>query len=304
MKLKADFHSHHCFWDPDKLGGYYDLEKRKYATFPEIKMEGRAPIMRELLDLAFSRGINFFTITSCRHQQQEDKRWDYFKRDYVIGYDSEGIGENGMRFRLPGDFGGEIYVFHGQELKTDRGDVNILFAEKQIPIIPSKCDSMNASFYETLRAARDCGDHTIVSLCHPSRRGDLRWEEIKRLYEGERIDCVEAFDGMNLPWRNRQAIRDAEDVEIPWLAVSDGHRPCDLGKAYIEMNVPDCFNPEIIGKEDNDYSDFRSQVHNNVRNGKFKQVKGYCSPLSQALYVLRLKESIAIRKKGLDNYFQ
>ncbi len=253
--MKADLHFHPSFFS--------------YGDKPHIT-EWNYPTLNKIILNAYEKEIDVLTITSCSSKNSIDKRWDNYMKD-LMGYDNI---KNYARFDCYFDNKPRfIYFFHGQEFKTDKGDLNILFAEQRVPI-----EKSNGKFEYVVDSARDSGENVLIGI-NQVGKSKLRKEEIKGLYDTGKIDFIESYNSMDLKKNNDCAGLIAKETGIPGIVVSDGHRLEDLGKSYIkfssESNIK---SPKNLGK----------LVKEKIRKNDFFNVENPLPLSSKILYMSRL----------------
>lgn len=99
------------------------------------------------------KDLDLITVTSCSNAEYRDMRWERYAGDYNTNMLREG----------------EKYIIHGQEIQTDKGDVNVLFAEREIPFKPSEKNPVVNDFYWITKAARDSGENVLIGLNEVSK---------------------------------------------------------------------------------------------------------------------------------------
>jgi len=236
------------------------------------------PSLDKIVYKASEKKIYILAITSCSDAFYRDKRWENYTREF-------GNGDQFLFYSTTRERN-DVALCHGQEFKTDGPDVNVLFAEKIIPIKASSKIHDKVDFEYLLNSARDSGKNVIIAIPAKSfwtredRRNDLNEGKLRELYEKGKFDCLESYDAM-APWIiNKQSTKIASNWDIPGIAVSDGHRLEDLGKSYIEI-----FD-----------SDNLSDIANKIKEGEFIRHEYPLSLTSKGLYTMRLASSIANRK--------
>ncbi len=116
--------------------------------------------------------------------------------------------------------GVSLKVIHGEEVKTDQGDVIGLFISERIP--------GGIGLLEAVDRIREQGG--LVVIPHPfdrRARGALGQAVLEVM---ERIDYIEVINGRTPPWNNRKAWEFADRHGIAGLGGSDAHWPAEVGK--------------------------------------------------------------------------
>ena len=201
-----------------------------------------------------------------------DKRWEKYMEDGELISENKILSSQAIRFDP------SLYIIHGQELKTNRGDVNVLFAEKRIPIEKSGGD-----FYRIIDAAKDCGENVLVGL-NELKKCTIFPSELIELYVHGRIHFLESWNSMDSRKNNLESQAIAEVTGIPGIAVSDGHRLKDMGKACISINGG--LHPGM------DYSDLAKFVKEKITTRDYQSVKGKTSLIGKGLYASRLANAV------------
>ena len=262
--MKADLHFHPSF---------FSRGDKPHFT------ERKTPSLEEIAEKAKELDISLLTITSCSTENWIDKRWDRYMEDPWKGVLMGGNRISSQAIK----FDGTRYLIHGQELKTDRGDVNVLFAEARIPIEKSKGD-----FYYIIDAANDSGKNVLVGVNQLSRC-TVPEAKLIELYKDEKIHFLESWNSMDSRWNNKKAQKIEEMTDIPGIAVSDGHRLQDMAKAYTLINGE--LHPGMS------YSDVAKFVKQKINTRDYQSVKGKTSLIGKGLYLARLVNAIHFPNK-------
>ena len=284
-KMKADLHFHPSHFDE-----------------PHIT-EWKIPTIKDIFKKAFKKNINLLTITSCSDYVTRDKRWKKLEKEYDHTF-SLGIFCDGMLQSLeinpnmymlnfsqdmhptPEDIlYYKLIITHGQEIVTDKGDINVLFAEKYIDLKPSEREFPKADFKYALNSAKDSGENVVITIPHPTWRNSLSEKELKELFEEGKIDALETFDSLLPQKYNTSAKNLAKKINIPGIAVSDGHRISDLGKSYIHFR-----HIGYNGLKDY-YDNLAKGIKEAMRKEEFVTYEQSCPNISRGLYVLRGTEA-------------
>lgn len=264
--MKADLHFHPSF---------FSRGDKPHFT------ERKTPSLDEIIATMYQRELELITITSCSTSGHIDKRWDA----YLNNLDKKNL--NVTQLSNQGLFlknnSNQIYLIHGQELQTNKGDINVLFAEKRVPIEKSKGD-----IFYILDAAKDQGENVLIGINQVSKCS-LTPNEIRELYEKGKIDFLESYNSFDFPKNNKHAENLSQNLGIPGIAVSDGHRLKDLGEAYIK------FNSDKLTSQDN-YNDLGKEIKELIKTNNFTKHIGSCSNFSRFLYLAKMSEHI-IRSK-------
>lgn len=121
-----------------------------------------------------------------------------------------------------------ITLIVGQEVRTDEGDLIVLYVERTIP--------SGLGLEETVSRAREQG--AVVGLAHPFDayrpsvgRGAARPADLTRL--AALVDYVEIHNGrIRDEQANARAAEFARQYGVAPVAVSDAHRASEVGAAY------------------------------------------------------------------------
>jgi hypothetical protein len=246
-------------------------------------LERKIPRIEDIAEAAMDNNIGLLTVTSCSNAVHRDKRWedlmiqiwDLKNQDMVI-LSSKAIK---VSKKVKHPYERDVVIIHGQEFKTDRGDVNVLFAERDIPLRESLSQFPKADFRYLLDAARNYGEHVVIGL-NEVMRSSLSDKEIRDLYERGKIDFIESFNSMETWKNNFDSDMLAARLNIPGIAVSDGHRLEDMGASYTIF-------------KSNDLREDPAAMAEAIRNNNFYPVERSCSLQSMALYAARLGNAIA-----------
>jgi len=269
-KYRADLHFHPSFMDPQGL---------------PMKTEKTAPSLRAVVEKAYEKGLNIVTITSCDNAVAVDPRWDAYRGDTLIvpGFKVAYKGKNEIGYVDPD--GGELHIVHGRELKTDKGDMNVLFSQRKIPLKASSSDPELLDFDYTLQGTLDSGDKPLILMSAGQNLG-LKRKEIIDLYDDCKIDGLEAWDGMDSERNNEDNIVYAKGMGVPAAVVSDGHDLASLGVAGMSFNL------DVEGRGKARFLDMSDKLVDKLREGDFNAWFGVCSPTSKALYKVRFFEHV------------
>jgi predicted metal-dependent phosphoesterase TrpH len=267
--MKADLHFHPSFFSRG------DRSR---------KTEGEAPTLTDIQRECSNKDLSVVTITSHSWTEHIDKRWGKYMEEMeedsnVEQFNITPLTTQAIMFQDKYDDASDPrYLIHGQELKTDKADVNILFADQRVPV-----EKTNGKLEEVVRAARDSGNNVLVSLPHPSHN-KLTVGDIRALYKRGIIDIMESFSSLDLLPYNNLCKAMTEKVGIPGIAVSDGHRLVDMGKAHIYTETGSLPNMS--------YSALCKFVGSKIKEGEFKNHEESSSMRSRFLYGLRLAEVV------------
>lgn len=246
-------------------------------------LERKIPRIEDIAEAAIQKNIGLLAVTSCSNAVHRDKRWeDFMTQVYdVKNHDMVILSQKAIKVsrRIKNSIERDVVIIHGQEFKTDRGDVNVLFAERDVPLRESLSQFPNADFNYLLDAARDCGDYVLIGL-NEVARSSLTEREIINLYNERRIDFIESFNSMESRKNNFYSQRLAKRENIPGIAVSDGHRLEDIGTSYTVFHSHNLReNPAVMAEV--------------IKSGSFYPVEASCSKTGKALYAARLANAIA-----------
>lgn len=275
--IRADLHFHPGFWSRDLSN-----------TATRIK----TPCMEEVVHKAVAEGIGVLSITSCSNAVERDRRWEaYFtERTPVRGFTLVKEIPNGKGLLYTANQPTRdrreysVYIFHGQEFKTDGPDVNILFAEKDVETRPSRRQPQKVDFNYLLDAARDSGQNVIVAV-----RPNVDLGTLSQLYSQGKINLFETYDAMDTKRKNRQC---KEFVSVLGLlgfeaSVSDGHRIQDLGVSYIILK--NLNKPKFLRADQFDVATMAREI----KAGNFWNFENPISLAGKATYLANLVDSIA-----------
>ena len=262
--MKADLHFHPCFFN-------------KGAGFQFTQW--RTPHLKRIIEKALEKKIELLTITSCSTYNHFDPRWyeTLHELEDVEKYEFEQIPQ-GIKIK-----GKNLYIFHGQELKTDKADLNVLFAQQRVPI-----DKTKGKLENVLDAAKDSGDNVLIGINELSR-SELTEKEIRDLYEKGKIHFIEIYNSMDSRENNDYAHRISLTTKIPGIAVSDSHTLNDMAKAYTDFSIQG--TPSL--------RELPLKIKEALENQDYTVFRGNCSWVSKELYLARLSEAIIKFKLGI-----
>ena len=267
--MKADLHFHPSFFSRG--------DKPHFTEF-------KTPSLEEILNAMGQKGMEILTITSCSTVSHIDTRWNkYAKEADNLGVEfseNSSENENGLFFE---DYDRHsLYLLHGQEFKTDKGDINVIGAESRVPI-----ENSNGNFYWMLSAAKDSGHNVIITIPHPSRGLKIDPTELEKLYREGKIDALESYDSLDTSYGNKVSSQINQTTGIPGIAVSDGHRIKDMGKSRI-------FIRDIRSKEQLTYENLTKQLKDKIRTRDFITTRDPSPLTSRILYLARLGNAILL----------
>ena len=156
--------------------------------------------------------------------------------------------------------------------------MNVLFAEKRVEI-----EKSNGNFYYIIDAAKDCGKNVLIGL-NELNKCAISLPELKKLYNQEKIHFVESWNSLDFKKNNLEAQAIAEITGIPGIAISDGHRLEDMGKAHIIINSEN--TPQM------NYSDLAKFVKEKITTKNYQSVKGKTSIIGKGLYLSKLANAV------------
>ena len=254
--------------------------------------EWSQPSLSEIAKTGVINCLDILAITSCVNAEHKDKRWENYFEEKATGF-IERLNWNthqGMRFRNP-LANKTLYLIHGQEFKTDKGDVNILFADKTLDAtkIPSRTGAnfggLLIDFDYLLDAAQDSGENPLV-LYYP--RGDeLSILKLRELYQQGKLHALISYNGMEGRRKQKEIKEKVKSIGVPGIAVSDGHRLADMQSRIIlrTKSRPDFKYHELGGI-------VRRELDEGEERG-YKNIEIPVSRFSQAFYLARLANAIA-----------
>lgn len=212
---KADLHFH--------PGGFFGPKYSKSRIEP-------------LIELAFKKDIEIVGLTSCL-----DRRYDLLTEQLI----NSSMGERGLvlieedtkrkitRVQRLNPNPGLVYFLDVQEFKCKDGDLNVICPGKVL-----EYGLMEKTIEEIATEAKSLG--ALTSLGHP-----IKDELARKLIEKKLIDYIDVWDSLDSSKNNRRVkewylnlVQENEAGYMPRaLAVSDGHRDCDLGKSFTEISL-------------------------------------------------------------------
>ena len=273
--IKADLHAHHSFVGLDRKSLLIEKIERRIGV-------EKKPSLKNIIKQIEKTDLDLVAITSCSDCQDIDRRWDAVisnikncEEDYEIS-----LERDNRYLSVKNKDSKRIYLFHGQEFKTDKWDVNVLFAETMIPIVKSK-----GKFEYLIEASKDCGDNVIVTIPHPARGIRLLDDSAKKLliklYEERRIDAIEGHDALEINKNNENSKYLAGELKMPYIAVSDSHCLNDTGRAYTEFEIDKW----------KDYGGIIKEIGEKIRKKEFSVFEGRCPQTSRMRYIAKAMEA-------------
>ena len=170
--MKADLHFHPCFFN---RGAGFQFTQWK------------APTLKEILNTASSKKVDILTITSCSTHEHVDPRWyeHISEIDEIKDYNFKILNQ---KLKATKEGQNLIYIFHGQELKTDKADLNILFAEERVRMKGTK-----GKIESVIDAAKNSGDEVLIGINQLSRCM-LTEKELREFYETGKVNFLEYYN--------------------------------------------------------------------------------------------------------------
>lgn len=255
--------------------------------------ERETPSLADILRNMDKKVSDILTITSCSTASHIDRRWSEYTRevhdlDQTV-LNGEEFGENfcdnsnGMFFNRKRGYPATtipLYLLHGQEFKTDKGDINVIGAESRVPI-----ENSNGDFYWMLDASRNSGQNVLITIPHPARGLKIDADELKKLYEEGKIDALEMYDSMDTASGNRKSMELTKSTNIPGIAVSDGHRLKDMRRARIFIEDP--------SHKISTYEELTRYIKNSVKSrSNYISLVDQSPITSRILYISRLANAV------------
>lgn len=279
--MKTDLHFHPSFFN-------------RRAGFQLT--EWRVPRLKEIVRKAFRKNLDMLAITSCSTSEHIDPRWE----EYLRELEEKGLGTysietlpQGLRIGHKG-LTNTLYLIHGQELKTDKWDVNVLFASQRVPIANS-----NGKFGYIIDAANDSGENVLVGLNEIGRKRGKDLSEdcriILDLYDKGKLHFIESYNAMDFVKNNNYARAIADSTALPGIAVSDGHRLVDMARASTTFDGVGMTLRDYGG----DFNGLVSRIKSDLKDRVFRTHEKPCSLISKGLYFARLSEAVVKSRLGL-----
>lgn len=286
--LKADLHSHPSFFSHGYISKWaLKILGREHLT------EKRTPTIEDILLQARKKGVELLAITSCSSPAHQDKRWESYVREASKYSKKFQVDTNKQRITARPNSPNPIQLIHGQELKTNQGDLNVLFAEKFVPILNS-----NGDIYYLIDAAKDSGESVLVGINQVSKC-KIPARQLGKLHKQGKIDFLETYIPLDTRRNNGFAMRISEETGIPGIAVSDSHRIEDIASA---STIFPGINPEEL----KNYTELSKAIKTQLKGKEFKDYihcigNDFKKTSSRVLYGIRLLEAIARGKLGLKD---
>lgn len=292
IELRTELHYHPSFRSP--CSGF-------------LFTEPHVPSLKRISEIARMKKIDLVAITSCSNAVSRDSRWyNYLKEAKADSSGNYKITSNDQAIIDLSNKPLVRYFFHGQEFKTDALDVNVLFADYQIPVVASKKIPAKADFNLLLDFARNSGENTVIAvrprvsgLTGQDKGTNINENLLRELYESGKIDCLETFDGMDTNLKNQQCRELSEKLGIPGISVGDSHDLYGLGKTCTKIRI----NSENMQSFplDSRYEPIVKEVKPKIKAGIPQEYKHEesISFFSKGLYLVRLAEAIVQSKLGL-----
>lgn len=266
--MKADLHFHPSFFS---RGDKPHITEKTTPSLVDIRVK------------ALYTGMDLIAITSCSNSEHIDKRWEAYMQEAEKCIMYFGGKKLDSQVLILGNIPSSMtYLIHGQEFKTNKGDINVLFAEQRIPI-----ENSNGGFYWLLDSARNCGENTLIGINQLSKC-KLTPKELRELYEKGKIDFLESYNSMDFEKNNQYAKKVSDEKQIPGIAVSDGHRLEDMARAYIRAG--EGYLPDAT------YAELAKYVKNAIKSRSFENIQEKTPLKGKALYLARLANAMFFPK--------
>lgn len=219
--VKADFHGHPSFWNPQS--------------------GKRVPHLRSILEHLFRNHIVIAPISACHAKSEyiDYRFFDYMKQRnevedaFLTDYDiKRGVLYVARRKPIQGE-PEKVIVVHSQEVRTDYkgmpADINIIGVNRIIQ--PEK------GIDETTDEAR--GEGGLCFICHAtSQCGAGLDKALEMLEDGKAL--VEEYDATASEKANQELVNALRSKEKKGVAVSDAHYYNQIGKSFC------LFSPSIL----------------------------------------------------------
>lgn len=274
--MKADLHFHPSFFSKGDKGRI-------------LEPQWARPTLAKLEEKALEKGIDILAVTSCSHDRNTDRRWEAYMKEAEENKDGSMtiLGPQGIRCQALGDKVSQpIYIIHGQQIKTDKAELNVLFADEQIYV-----EGTGAKFNDVLKMARDSGENVLVGLSSPYK-AEMAPSDMRTLYRAEQIDFLEAYDSMARIGCNAYAEKLSEKTGIPGIAISNGHRLADMGSALIKNDEPQYLKTMS-------YQQLAKFTGNMIANKDFGRERFPVSTTSKGIFLARLINCELSNKLGI-----
>lgn len=193
-----------------------------------------SPSLMQITNQAIRRGLDMVVLRSYSHPEGTDNRWQSYlaQADCEKGFTTHRNGVITYRnFYRPEEK--PLYIVHGQGLQTNRGDIQVLFANREIG---KRKPNYNSDFDYLLKEARNPennGENVLITASKPHlwREEDLR-----------KVDAIEVHNGVDfldnkiktfgLGEHNIRVFGLSRKLRIPGITVSNSKCLADLGTSY------------------------------------------------------------------------
>ncbi|MEK6889975.1 MAG: hypothetical protein AABX35_02195 [Nanoarchaeota archaeon] len=203
------------------------------------------PSLQRITQKAISRGLDMVVLRSYSHPEGTDNRWQHYlkqaKEEYGFTTDTTKEQPGMIVYRnFYGSLENPSVIVHGQGLQTTAGDIQILFADRQIG---ARKPTYNPDFDYLVREARedkDTGKNVIITASKP-----YRWKES----DLRKVDAIEVHNGLDSFENNLESQRIAQRLKIPGIVVSNSKCLTDLGSSYSmlrDISPEERYNPEAL----------------------------------------------------------
>ena len=194
---------------------------------PLFLAEGRGlfrPSIKKIAENALDKGLDAVVLRSFSHPEGTDDRWNTYKQQ-MEGQGNFNYLENGIALYQSPNSGKKLVLIHGQGLMTDKGSIQVLFADG---IVGARKPNYSANFRYLVDVARDNGQDVLITASRP-----YAWD----LDVLKHVDAVETWNGMDSLDNNTRARGVADQLGKPGVYVSNSKCLPDLGSSYTTLTT-------------------------------------------------------------------
>lgn len=197
-----------------------------------VRIGRSRPSITAIAQTAISRDLDAVVLRSFSHPQGTDNRWDAYKKQMGERSDFKYLGQGIALYTSGNEDEDQVVLIHGQGLMTDKGNIQVHFAEKQVG---GRGDQFNTDFTYLIDQARDSGNRVLITASRP-----YKWDDAKAL---QKVDALETWNGQDSYIKNMDAQEVAENMRRPGVFISGSKCLFDLGRSYVTLQSEIDYNP-------------------------------------------------------------
>lgn len=233
-----------------------------------------SPSLEKIAERAVRQDLDMVVLRSYSHPAGTDNRWNsYVSELSAFSKTLHNLGYGVISFKSPSRKDRPLYLVHGEGLKTNQGDIQVLFAKNQIG---TRHPELYTEDFEFLINEARKQPQVLITASKP-----YKWNR----HALEQVDAIEVHNGLDTEENNRESQAIALEMNKPGIIVSNSKCLLDLGKSFTTIPLNNN-NPKAY-----DYliQVFALAVKRNLKNPN-PTGRRATSRLSQAVTWLAIKE--------------